>query len=199
MKHFAIATMAALGMAAIAAPAPAAQLNWEVEYDGWWEDTGGGSIFGSFTADEADAVDGIVALDEISSWMWSWSGNDAVSAFSISSADAGAEIQSFDPDNSGFYGDGTPNLPGTGLDQGIFVGGPAGKQILDLEFLTVEDNSDVSFALQNQVSAGNLSSASGSVHVSEPAAVPEPATVMGLLMLAVGGAAVKRQAKYFGS
>jgi hypothetical protein len=194
MKHIALAATAALGFVSIAAPAQAALFSWSVEYTGWWEEQGGGSIAGSFVASEADAADGIVALDEISAWMWDWSGNDYVSAFSISSKDKGSEIQILG-DPNGFYGDGTPNLPGLadGLDQGTFVGGDAGEYVLDLEYLGVEDNT-VSFPFGGAVVYGDVAAA-GSITVSEPIPVPEPASLIGLLAIAggIGGSVIKRQ------
>lgn len=193
MKHIALATTATLSVFAIAAPANAALFSWDVEYTGFWEADGGGSISGSFTADGEDAEDGIVGLDEIQSWNWNWSGNDAVSPFSISSSDAGAEIQTFGDGPFGFYGDETANQPefADDLDQGIFVGGETGEFVLDLEFLGVEDNT-TAFPFGGDVSIGSASA--GRINVSEPTAVPEPAALLGLVALAgVGGTALKRQ------
>lgn len=194
MKYFALATTTTLSLFAIAIPANAAPLIWDVDYTGWWEGQGGGSISGSFVADEVDAADGIVGLDEIVSWAWDWSGNDFVSAFSVSSEDEGAEIQIFEP--AGFFVDGTTNEPGLsdGLDQGIFVGGEAGEFVLDLEFLIVEDNT-VAFPFGGDISFGDVGAESGSVTVSDPKPVPEPATLLGLLALTGFGATLKRQLK----
>ena len=196
MKHFAFAAATAIGVFAIAAPANAALFSWDVEFTGWWEEEGGGSLFGSFIADESDASDGVVALDEIRSWMWDWSGNDSVSAFSISSSDDGAEIQFADAASSGFFVDGTANQPGSfdGLEQGVFAGGSEGEFVLDLEFLIVEDNTNAFPSGESAFSVGNVDSESGSIAVSEPTAVPEPATILGLLAIAgLGGMTLKRQ------
>ncbi|MGF1521913.1 MAG: PEP-CTERM sorting domain-containing protein [Leptolyngbyaceae cyanobacterium] len=195
MKYFGLAATAALSAFAIATPANAALFSWDVEYTGWWEEESGGSISGSFVADDADASDGIVALDEIRSWAWDWSGNDLVAGFSISSSDESAEIQVFDSATSGFYVDGTPNQPNLldGLDQGIFVGGDAGELILDFEFLIVENNSSPFPAGMSEVSSGNVDSEAGSVTVGEPKAVPEPATMLGLIVLGAGSLFVRKR------
>lgn len=196
MKHVAFAAVAALGVFAIATPANAALFSWDIELTNWWEEEGGGSLFGSFVADDSDASDGVVALDEIRSWTWDWSGNDSVSAFSISSRDEGAEIQFADSASSGFFVDGTSNQPGLldGLEQGVFVGGSEGEFVLDLEFLIVEDNTSAFPSGESAVSIGNVDSELGSITVSEPTAVPEPATILGLLTAAgLGGMTLKRQ------
>jgi hypothetical protein len=44
MKHLALVATVALGWAALTAPANAALFSWGIEYTGWWEDDGGGSI-----------------------------------------------------------------------------------------------------------------------------------------------------------
>jgi hypothetical protein len=192
MKCFAVAvaTSLGLGLATLAAPANAAMFGWNVEYTGWWEADGGGSISGMFSADEEDASDGIISIDEMNSWMWNWSGNDAISAFSISSKDAGASTDAFFPS---FYVDGTPNQPfdfdaaRPELNQGAFT---AGNYYLDLEFLRVENSE----ARDVVVSQGNPDLALGTITVSEPVPIPEPTTVLGLLALAgVSAATLKRQ------
>lgn len=188
MKYFALAATAALSLVAIAAPANAAGFRWDVEYTGWWEADGGGSVAGTFSAGEDAASDGIVSPDEIKFWSWNWSGNDAVSAFTISSKDENAEIQVVDPSlANGFYVDGTPNQPNLldNLDQAVFA---AGNYLLDLEFLYVQDFATDGF------SGGDSEAASGTVSVSEPIPVPEPTTVLGLLALAgTAIATLKRQ------
>mgnify|MGYP005843008925 CR=1 FL=1 len=182
----AIATGLGLGLATFATPANAALFSWNVEYTGWWEADGGGSISGQFIANEKDALDGIVSIDEMTSWMWNWSGNDAVSAFSISSKDAGAS-----PDfDSSFYVDGRLNQPNLldGLDQGTFI---SGNEVLDLEFLFA-----ISFADNvESFSPGNVDSTSGTVTVSDPTPVPEPTSILGLLALAGAGTATLRRQK----
>lgn len=195
MKYFLLTATATLSALAIATPASAALFSWDVEYTGWWEEEGGGSVSGSFVADDADAANGIVALDDIQSWTWDWSGNDFAAAFAIASSDEGAEIQIFDAANSGFYVDGTPNQPGLldGLDQGTFVGGDAGELILDLEFLIVENSTAAFPAAMSEVSIGNVDAASGSVTVGEPEAVPEPATMLGLIAVGAGSLLVRKR------
>lgn len=190
MKHFALAATVALGWAALTAPANAALFSWDIEYTGWWEDNGGGSIFGSIIADEDDAADGIVSADELKAWEWNWSGNDVVSAFSIDSDEGKTD---FDPN---FYVNGTSNQPigmdvvdPDNLDQGSFVSS-SGNEILDLQALMAISFTDG----VESVSRGNPTATLGSVTVSEPTPVPEPATVLGLLALAgISTATLKRQ------
>ncbi len=184
MKRFALAVGMGLGLglATLAAPANAAILAWDIEYSGWWEEDGGGSISGKFVADHKNAQDGIVSVDEMTSWLWNWSGNDVVPAFSFSSGDAGATTD-FNPS---FYVDGRLNQPldGDGLDQGTFTSG-SGNEVLDLEYLfaiSYVDNVE-------SFSAGNLDSTLGRISVSDPVAVPEPDSILGLITL-VGISAV---------
>jgi PEP-CTERM motif len=192
MKRFAlaVATGLGLGFATVAAPVDAAILGWNVEYTGWWEADGGGSISGMFFAKEEDALDGIISIDEMTSWMWNWTGNDAVSAFSISSKDVNATTD-FAPS---FSVNGTPNQPvgldfvdPDNLDQGSFISG-SGDRILDLQALLV-----ISFANNiESLSAGNPDTTLGTVTVSEPVPVPEPS--IGLLVLVgVGLVGLKRR------
>lgn len=189
MKRFAIAMATGLGLVALAAPANAARLSWNIEYTGWWEADGGGSISGQFIADEEDALDGIVSGDEINSWFWNWSGNDVVSAFSISSKDAGASTDNFFPS---FYVDGRANQPfdfdpnRPELDQGSFT---AGDYYLDLEFIRVENLQDGN----TLISQGNPDLTLGQVTVSEPTVVPEPTTILSLLAVAGLATTLKRQ------
>lgn len=191
MKYVALAAAVSLGMVgAIAAPSQAANLSWTVEYSGWWEGDGGGSILGSLIADESAAADGILSLDELVAWSWNWSGNDVVSAFSISSGDAGAEIQFFD----GFYVDGTANLPdfADGFDQGTFIGGEFGQYVIDFETLTLEDNT-TAFPFGGDASFGDATAPLGRVAVGDPARVPEPTALLGLLAIAGVGTTLKRR------
>jgi len=187
MKRFVLAAGLGLGLVAIAAPANAALFAWDIEYTGWWEESGGGSVFGTIVADEADVEDGIISGDELKSWLWSWSGNDVVPAFSFSSQEEGA-IADFD---AGFYVDGRLNQPGLldGLDQGAFTSG-SGNEILDLEFLfAISFNDGV-----ESFSPGNLEAPLGTVAVADPVPVPEPTSILGLAALAgIGVAALKRQ------
>ncbi len=187
MKRFALAVGLGLGFATLAAPASAANFAWDIEYSGWWESDGGGSVLGTIVADEQDAQDGIVSIDEMKSWLWNWSGNDAVPAFSISSREAGSTAD-FAPS---FYVDGRLNQPGLldGLDQGTFTSG-SGNEVLDLEFLLA-----IAFADNvESFSPGNLDSTTGTVTVSEPIPVPEPASILGLLALAgLGVTTLKHQ------
>ncbi|HEY9881389.1 MAG TPA: PEP-CTERM sorting domain-containing protein [Leptolyngbyaceae cyanobacterium] len=188
MKNLALAATAALGFVSLATPAEATSFVWNVEYAGWWEKDGGGFISGQFFADAEDALDGIVSGDEMTAWSWSWSGNNAVSAFSISSTDAGAST-SFFPH---FYVDGRSNKPlpfsSDTLDQGSFISS-FGDEVLDLEALLVISYADGVESL----SEGNISSPLGKIAVSDPKPVPEPTAILGLLSLAVGAAAFKRQ------
>jgi len=189
MKRFALAVGMGLGLglATLAAPANAATFAWDIEYSGWWEENGGGSIFGTIVADENDAQDGIVSIDEMRSWLWNWSGNDIVPAFSFSSREAGTSAD-FDPS---FYVDGRLNQPDLldGLDQGTFTSG-SGNEILDLEYLFA-----ISFVDSvESFSPGNPESTLGIITVSDPVIVPEPTTVLGLFALAgLGAATLKRQ------
>ena len=181
MKHLALIATVALGWAALTAPASAALFRWNIEYTNWWEDDGGGSIFGVIFANENDATDGIVSADELKAWEWNWSGNDVVSAFSISSKAGGTT--DFDPS---FYVNGIPNQPigldfvdPDNLDQGSFISAD-GNKILDLQaLLAISFTGGVDLA-----SVGNPTATLGSITVSEPTAVPEPATVLSLLALA---------------
>lgn len=188
MKKLAFAATAALGLVALAVPAEAASFAWDVEYAGWWEQDGGGSIFGKFFADAEDALDGIISIDEMSSWTWSWSGNNAVSAFAISSSDPGASTSFF----PSFYVDGRSNKPlpfsTDNLDQGSFISG-SGNEVLDLEALLVISYADGVESL----SGGDVGSTLGQVSVSDPQPVPEPTMILSFLSLAVGAATLKRQ------
>jgi len=189
MKRLALAVGLSLGLATLTAPAHAALFSWDIEYSGWWEESGGGSISGTIVADENDAQDGIVSGDELKSWFWSWSGNEVVSAFSFSSQEAGATVD-FD---SSFYVDGRPNQPGLldGLDQGTFTSG-SGSAVLDLEYLFASSFADN----VESFSPGNLNSTVGTIAVADPVPVPEPMSVLGLLALAgLGATTLKRQQK----
>lgn len=180
MKRFAIAFIAGLGVALTSAPAQASILGWNLEYSGWWGADGGGSIKGSIFADEADAQDGLIALDELTSWNWTWSGNNAVPGFSISSLDGSLGLNLVDLASAGFYVDGRANTPFAGLDQGIFASGSEDK-IVDLEALLVENISTKSFS--------EGAATGGRVTVK---AVPEPAVVLGLIAVGLGALGIKR-------
>lgn len=188
MRSLAIAAAAAAGSLAIVAPANAALFSYDIEYTGFFEDEGGGSILGSILAPTGAADDGFITVDEIDSWSWDWTGNSFVSPFSISSDDAGAEIQLGD----GFDVAGGSNLPDDGDDQGTFAGGMDGEFLLDLEFLIVADNT-TPFPFGGDVTLGNFSATAASVSVSDPTVIPEPATVLGLLALVGMGATLKRK------
>ncbi|MEO1208911.1 MAG: PEP-CTERM sorting domain-containing protein [Cyanobacteria bacterium J06638_20] len=188
MKYLAIAAAAAAGSLAIVAPANAALFSYDISYTGFFESEGGGSILGSILAPTGAADDGFIAIDEIDSWSWDWTGNSFVSPFSISSDDAGAEIQFGD----GFDVAGGSNLPEDGDDQGTFVGGMEGEFLLDLEFLIVEDNT-TAFPFGGDSTFGDAFATAASVSVSDPTVIPEPATVLGLLALAGMGATLKRK------
>jgi len=186
MKRFALAATAALGLASLATPAGAA--TWTIDYTGWWENDGGGAISGTISADDAAAGDGIVSLDELTSWAWDWSGNSAVSAFSFSSDDPAAEIQIVDPTlDNGFYVDGTPNQPFLfdNLDQGVFA---ADTLSLDLEFLFVENFDTGEFS--QGLTEGTIAVAEVD---TDAESVPEPAMILGLFALAGAGATSLRR------
>ncbi|MBD0335145.1 MAG: PEP-CTERM sorting domain-containing protein [Cyanobacteria bacterium Co-bin13] len=191
MKHIALAAVAALGLSAVAAPANAAVFAWNIEYTGWWEEEGGGSLLGTISAREEDAADGIVSFDELLSWVWDWTGNTVMPAFSISSAEGG--VTDFNPS---FYIDGRTNLPlldgvdQDGLDQGVFESA-TGDRALDLNALFVTSFDE---NLVESLSTGDATAALGTVAVSDPTPVPEPATVLGLVALVgVGAATLQRQ------
>ena len=186
MKKIVFAAAAALGVVAFAAPAQALTFRWDVDYSGFFAD--GESITGSFIADETAAADGFVSTDEFDSWVWNFSGNSEVSALSVSS-DEGGEIQVFPGiDVTGFFVDGTPNVPGDDAFEGVYASDVA---VIDLDFLEVVDVSG------GNVFAGTATSGdvtlSESVAVSDPEVVPEPATLLGLLTLAGAAAMAKRQ------
>lgn len=189
MKRFALAVGMGLGLglATLAAPANAAILAWDVEYSNWWEEDGGGSISGKFVADRKDAQDGIVSADEMTSWLWNWSGNDVVPAFSFSSGEIGATTD-FNPS---FYVDGRLNQPSLldGLDQGTFTSG-SGNEVLDLEYLFA-----ISFVANvESFSQGNSNSALGTIRVSNPVVVPEPDSILGLITLvSISAVTLKRR------
>ncbi len=148
------------------------EVSWQIEYSGWWETAGGGTLAGSLLTDATAAADGILMPEELLAWTWDWSGNEEVEAFVMTSDDAGAEIQSFG--STGFWVDGTPNLPGDAddLDQGVFVGGESGELVLDLDFLAVEDNSE-SFPLTSAATVGDVEPV-GAVTISESGASLQP-------------------------
>jgi hypothetical protein len=84
MKYVALAAVASLGVVgAIAPPASAANFSWDIEYTGWWDAEGGGTVVGSIIADESAAGDGLISADELLGWSWDWTGNSFVSPFSI--------------------------------------------------------------------------------------------------------------------
>ncbi len=182
MKNVALAAAAALGLIAIAAPAQAALFNWDIEYTGYFSEDA--TISGTITADSDAATDGFLSTEELSSWVWNWSGNSEVDAFSISS-DSG-EIQSFFGP-AGFFVDGTANVPGDDASEGVYADGAA---VIDFDFLLVSNASTPVFG--EAATMGDLS-APGTVTVSAAQAVPEPATVFGLLALAATAVTVKRQ------
>ena len=178
MKQIVLAAAAALGVTAFAAPAQAALFKWSVDYTGFFADDA--FISGFFIADGADAEDGIVSGDEFDSWEWTWSGNSEVDAFTVSSSD-GEFATLFG--NPAFFVDGTPNEVGAGFDQGFYGSDDVG---LDLEFLFVDNFADGTFT------AGDVTAA-GTISVSDPEKVPEPATILGLLTVAGAAALAKRQ------
>lgn len=116
-------------------------VDFAINYSGFWETDGGGSIRGIFSASEADAADGIVSLDEIVAWRWNWSGNDTVAGFAIDS-DNGTASSLIPPDGFKVNGINTPIAldfsDADGLDQGLYESA-TGTQIIDLGALIVEN------------------------------------------------------------
>ncbi|NJN85422.1 MAG: PEP-CTERM sorting domain-containing protein [Leptolyngbyaceae cyanobacterium SL_7_1] len=189
MKPITLTVTAALGLITVAVPVQAAEFRWNVEYTGFFAE--GASIFGNFVADEADAVDGIVSDDEFESWIWNWSGNTEIPAFSISSAD-GSIDSAF---GASFYVDGTPNVPGSGLDEGVYTS-DSGTKIIDLSALLVEDlDAGINFPFGTGAIAQGNASVASAVNVSDPEIVPEPATMVGLVavLAGMGMSAAQRQ------
>jgi hypothetical protein len=185
MKRIVFAAAAALGVTAFTAPAQAALFKWRVDYTGFFAEDA--FISGFFVADGADAADGIVSGDEFERWEWTWSGNSEVDAFTISSSEGDFSTLFGDP---AFYVDGTPNEVGLtdGLDQGFYSSDEFG---LDLEFLLVDDFTG-SNPLASISTTGDVTAA-GTISVSDPEPVPEPATLLGLMTLAGAAAMAKRQ------
>lgn len=186
MKHIVLAAAAALGITAFAVPAQAALFKWSVDYTDFFAEDA--SISGFFVADEADAADGIVSGDEFERWEWTWSGNSEIEAFTISSSEGEFSTLFGEPS---FYVDGTPNEVDftDGLDQGFYFSDDFG---LDLEFLFVEDFTGGATPFEGVSISGDLTAA-GTVSVSEPVPVPEPATLLGFVTLVGAAAMAKRQ------
>ena len=145
---------AVLSSAVFAAPAQAALFKWNVDYTGFFAEDA--SISGFFVADEITATDGFVSGDEFSAWEWVWSGNSEVEAFTLSSSDG--EIESFFGE-SGFFVDGTPNVPDAGTSEGVYISDVA---LIDLDFLFVD-----TFAPGAITSVTGDVLAAGTVSVSE--------------------------------
>ncbi|MBE9028916.1 hypothetical protein IQ266_03960 [filamentous cyanobacterium LEGE 11480] len=115
-------------------------LNFTTEFSGYWENDGGGAIQGGFSASAADAADGVVSIDELISWNWSWTGNSEVGAFSVDSTGSTA-LALLPP--GGFAVDGNKVLDvdfnaADKLDQGLYESAN-GKQLIDIGALLVED------------------------------------------------------------
>ncbi|MEM7065597.1 MAG: PEP-CTERM sorting domain-containing protein [Cyanobacteria bacterium P01_B01_bin.77] len=180
MKQILLAAAAALGVTAFAAPAQAARFQWNVDYTGFFAD--GASISGFFTADETAATDGFVSGDEFDTWEWTWSGNSEIAAFTLTSLTAEAETFFGD---FGFFVDGMANVPGDDASEGVYISDEAA---IDLDFLLVDTFTSGAIA-----SVSGNTTASGVVTVSDPEAVPEPATLLGLLTLAGAAVVAKRQ------
>ncbi|MBE9070311.1 PEP-CTERM sorting domain-containing protein [Leptolyngbya cf. ectocarpi LEGE 11479] len=180
MKQILLAAAAALGVTAFAAPAHAARFKWTIDYTGFFAD--GAAINGFFIADETAATDGFVSGDEFDTWEWTWSGNSEVEAFTLTSSNAEAETFFGD---FGFFVDGTANVPGDDASEGVYISDEAA---IDLDFLFVDTFDSGAIA-----SITGDTTAAGLVSVSDPEAVPEPATLLGLLTLAGAAAVAKRQ------
>jgi hypothetical protein len=184
MKNYLFA-LTLLGASLLPGTSHAMLFAYDVEITGWWDAEGGGALFGSLITDETADDDGLLDFgSELMDWEWAWTGNPFVTAFTITSRDPGAGID-ITAGTAGFYVDGTPNLPdfADGLDQGIFIGGAVGEFLVDLEFLTIEDNT-VAFPFGGDFTIGDPASQFGMVSISEPRAVPEPMPLM-LLALAI--------------
>lgn len=195
MKRFAIALMAGLGLSltVATAPAKASLLGWNVEYSGFWGSDGGGSIFGSFFADQADTQDGFVGLDEMESWTWNWTGNSAVPGFSISSANGSLGLNLVDLAEAGFFIDGRANVPLAGRDQGIFASAAEDK-VIDVEGLILyTESTNAQNITTRKESIGSASASSGRITLKP---VPEPASVLGLLALAGLGVTTLKRNKF---
>lgn len=184
MKRFAIAAVATVGLAAISTPADAAIFEWTVEYTDFWAD--GASLTGSIHAEEEAALDGIISSDEFTSWMWNWSGNIDVDPFSISSQDEFAETQF----------DAALILGANPFVEGLFIGGTDSVEysidFFDSIFVTAFDFEEASNDFLYEAPASE-SDQFGTVTTSAKA-VPEPATVLGLIALAAtASTTIKRQ------
>lgn len=176
MKQILLAATAALGVAAVAAPAQAALFEWNVDYTGFFED--GSSINGFFRAEDTAAADGFVSTEEFDSWAWNFDGG------SISS-DEGGEIQTFFGP-AGFFVDGTANVPGDDASEGVYASDSA---VIDLDFLFVDTFAS---GFITSSATGDVTVSDG-VAVSDPVPVPEPASLLGLLAMAGAAVVVKRQ------
>ncbi|MEO1081467.1 MAG: PEP-CTERM sorting domain-containing protein [Pseudomonadota bacterium] len=191
-----LALITLVSASVLSGPSNAMPVSFDLEYTGYWELDGGGSLLGTLIADEGAAVDGVIDFgSELLSWTWDWTGNSFVSAFSMSSFDAGAEISNMGA-NTGIFVDGTPNLPGfaDGLDQGVFTGGDAGQFRIDFEFLTIEDRT-FSFPFGGDLTTGDTTSPTGMITTIGPIVVegvPEPATYLLFAAAAAGVLAIQR-------
>lgn len=169
--------------------ASAALLSWNISYTGWWEIEGGGAVNGTLITDESAAIDGFISQNELLSWTWEWTGNSFLSAFTISSSDAGASL-GFLPT---FDLSGAPNVPAEGLDQGTFTGGDLGRLFIDLEFLSIQ-NDNIPFP-DNSL-AGDIFAPQGQILISDPtrlSEVSEPGALAALAMGILGLGLIKRK------
>ncbi|NJM58302.1 MAG: hypothetical protein HC857_13935 [Synechococcales cyanobacterium RU_4_20] len=127
-----------------------------VKYAGFWE--GDGLVNGVFSTTPDAAADDVLSLGELTAWNLSWSGNESVSAFSISSGE-GSVTALLPP--GGFLLKGSNTAFGVngsdadGLDQGLYE---AGDRSIDLGALLVLNGA------ANTVAEGSLTV--GSISVS---------------------------------
>ncbi len=74
---------------------------WEVRYEGFWDELGGGSVLGTFFVPGEmlkDAIsDGFIDVNETSDWRFEWTGNDDLPPFTIRKGfgDASDEFTTF--------------------------------------------------------------------------------------------------------
>jgi Ca2+-binding RTX toxin-like protein len=117
-------------------------IDFQLDYSNFWQNDGGGAIRGTFSASEADAADGVVTIDELVDWNWSWTGNTQVKPFSLAAAKGDTATALLPP--GGFLVDRSNQLILTDLadpdrlDQGLYES-KDGQKVIDIGALLVED------------------------------------------------------------